>query len=371
MGHITGISSIRKVFLMLEAYLSPISYAFMAFPFAAGLFTLPFLIVQYRRYGYVNKVRGFVLYLLLLYLMNALFLVILPLPSTTHNEPPPFTSFLQWVPFNFVGAILKETAVNPDSPATYWHILKERAFLQVLFNVILTVPFGFFLRYYFRSGWRMCLAASFGLTLFFEVTQITGLYGIFDYPYRLFDVDDLMANTLGGMIGFAAAGGLSGLLPRIDKLDDNVDLANKRVSYTRQAVALFLDGCLLLPVLALLFLTGFPYPYLLVAVVYFGVVPYATNGRTFGKWMVRIRLKGREEHIRLRELTIRYGLVYGLAAVLEAAESGFVPSLLISVGVWAALLCGLFMVFHLMRCMVNRSRKPFYEAHSGTGHVIF
>lgn len=57
--------------LMLQSYLFPIKYAFLAFPFAAFLFTLPFLIVQYRKHGYINKFRGVIKYLFLLYLMNA------------------------------------------------------------------------------------------------------------------------------------------------------------------------------------------------------------------------------------------------------------------------------------------------------------
>lgn len=356
---------------MMQSYLFPISYAFMAFPFAAGLFSLPFLIVQYRRHGYIHKIRAVMLYLLLLYLMNALFLVILPLPATIHNAPPAFSSALQWIPFHFVHDIIQETSVNAGDPAGYGHLLKEQAFLQVLFNVILTVPFGFFLHYYFRMGRQGSLAASFGLSLFFEATQITGIYGIFDYPYRLFDVDDLMANTLGGMIGFAAAGLLLPLLPRIDKLDDNVDLARTRVSYIRRALALLLDGCILLPVLALLLAIQFPYPYFLLTVAYYGMVAYATNGRTFGKWVVRIRLKGREEHIRVRELLVRYSLLFGTALVLEGLAGLHLSSLFLVLGLGAAGILGMILAVHLLRCMLNRSRKPFYEAKSGTGHVIF
>ena len=42
------------------------------------------LIVQYRKYGYFNKFRGFLLYLFLLYMMNAVYLVLLPFASR-HN----------------------------------------------------------------------------------------------------------------------------------------------------------------------------------------------------------------------------------------------------------------------------------------------
>ena len=46
------------------------------------------------------------------------------------------------------------------------------------------------------------MIASFCLSLFFELTQLSGLYFIYPRPYRLFDVNDLVTNTLGGIIGF-------------------------------------------------------------------------------------------------------------------------------------------------------------------------
>jgi len=108
---------------------------------------VPFLVVQYRRHGYIHLYRALILYLLLLYLMNAAFLVLLPLPSSTHNEPPASETYFQWIPFHFLSDIVRETAVQADRPSTYVHLLKERAFLQTAFNVALTVPFGLFLRY--------------------------------------------------------------------------------------------------------------------------------------------------------------------------------------------------------------------------------
>lgn len=81
------------------------------------------------------------------------------------------------MPLQFVQDIIRETSVSPAHLSSYVHLLKERAFLQVVFNVVMTVPFGMFLRYYFRARWGWCLILSFILSLFFEVTQLTGLYG--------------------------------------------------------------------------------------------------------------------------------------------------------------------------------------------------
>ncbi len=276
---------------MFESYLFPIAYAFMAFPVAALAFTLPFLVVQYRRHGYINKVRAFVLYLFLLYLMNAVFLVMLPFPATRHNVPMGGGT-MQLVPFNFIQDILKETAVVKGVPSTYLHLLKERAVLQVLFNVLLTIPFGMLVRYYFRFGPLRCLLLSFLLSIFFEVTQLTGIYGIFDHPYRVFDVDDLMTNTLGGMVGFMAAEWLSGLLPRIEHLDKGVDLSAKRVSYTRRGLAWMFDIVICVLLMTICYKLGVPAAYFVSTGIYFILLPYFTGGVTFGKWLVRIRLTG-------------------------------------------------------------------------------
>ena len=43
--------------------------------------------------------------------------------------------------------------------------------------------------------------------------RLTGLLGIYEHPYRLFDVDDLIVNTLGAMVGFWLVGPALRVLP--------------------------------------------------------------------------------------------------------------------------------------------------------------
>nr|WP_255654253.1 VanZ family protein [Cohnella sp. REN36] len=358
----------------MQFYLYPVSYAFATFPIAAAAFTLPFLVVQYHRHGYIHKYRALLLYLFLLYLMNAVYLILLPMPSSVHNAPPAVESYAQWIPFQFLSDIARETRVVPDEPSTYLRLFEERAFLQAVFNVLLTVPFGIFLRYYFRASWRACLIASFGLTLFFEITQVTGIYGIFDYPYRLFDVDDLMLNTAGGMLGYVLSAWLSQRLPRIDRLDEKVDLSRKRVTYTRRALAFLFDWMLLLPFAAIFAVLRVPLSYVWLIAVYFIAIPYWTNGWTFGKWLLRIRLRGEADRLTLRSLAVRYGLLYlvlGGMHVLFVSAARHMSSP--AVGLLLAMIVFLAdaaFALHLLRCLFNRERKLFYEARSQTAHVI-
>lgn len=357
---------------MLNSYLFPISYAFMAFPVAALICAVPILVLQYRRHGYFNKFRGLLLYLFLLYMMNALFLVLLPLPASRHNAPLSVSSYMQWMPLNFIRDIMAETAVVWSEPSTYVRLFKERAFLQVVFNVFLVVPFGMFMRYYFRVGWSKCLLASFLLSLFFEVTQVTGIYGIYDYPYRLFDVDDLLLNTTGGMIGAVLSEWLLRHVPWMGRrLNPEVDLSQKRVSYTRRAIAFATDWMVLSPLLALMAAMDVWGAYFLVTAVYFMAVPYLTHGKTLGKSLVRIRLVGQGERLRFREIAIRNGLLYwvwgGIHVILGAVTF---PGVLQLMYVFGVLLIDAFVFMHVAVRLLNRNKTLLHEEKSGTRHAI-
>ncbi|MBD2845545.1 VanZ family protein [Paenibacillus sp. IB182496] len=359
---------------MLEPYLFPVKYAFLLFPVAALLFTLPFLIVQYRRHGYVNKLRGVLLYLFLLYMMNAFFLVLLPLPPSRHNAPPASGSYMQLTPFMFIRDILRESGIDLSRPSEYVRLLRERAVLQAVFNVLLTVPFGIFMRYYFHWPWFGCFAASAGLALLFEVTQVTGIYGYYDYPYRLFDVDDLMLNTLGGMVGFLlAALVLSRFLPRIDRLDDALDLTVKRVSYTRRLIAFGVDACAALAMLVVCAILGQALAGGLVAAGYMVLAPYATNGRSLGRALVRIRIVGAGERLTFREAALRGGLLYGwfgLNMAMAGQLGDAIPGLLLVPAALALLVLDVLVFIHVMRCLFNHRRRLWHERASGTAYRI-
>lgn len=359
---------------MFTSYLFPISYAFMSFPVAALLFTLPFLIVQYRKHGYINKIRAVVLYLLLLYLLNAFYLVMLPMPDSRHNSPPS-GSMIQHVPLQFIQDILKDSNYSWQQSSTYLALLRDPAFLQTVFNIVLMVPFGLFLGYYFRTRWMVCLLLSFSLSLLFEVTQITGIYGIFDYPYRFFDVDDLITNTLGGVIGYRMALWVSKLLPQIEQLDNQVDLSAKRITYTRRCIAFMLDAFVWLAGFNLLRSISVPCPYWISTSVFCLLVPYLADGRTLGKWVVRIRISSPGGRIRLWMLTVRYLLLYGLLVgmnrlLLDATLlDRLAPALVTTIRI-AVVLADLGFILHLFIIILKKDQLLFYEKISRTCNVI-
>jgi len=97
------------------------------------------------------------------------------------------------VPFAFVHDIL---STLDDGP-----LLTNRALIQAVFNVCLFVPFGAFLRWLFNRGVILTTLAGFAVTCVIELTQYTGLWHIYPCAYRMFDVDDIMLNTAGALIG--------------------------------------------------------------------------------------------------------------------------------------------------------------------------
>src|SRR5699024_7586400 len=107
----------------------------------------------------------------------------------------------------FIKDILSGGQVVWLQPSTYARILSQDAFIQAFFNFMLLMPFGVYLRYFFnkRRHWGKSLGLGFLISLFFELTQLTGIYGIYICSYRIFDVDDLLLNSTGALFGFVIA----------------------------------------------------------------------------------------------------------------------------------------------------------------------
>ena len=183
----------------MEIYKIPIEFAIIVFPFVAFILTIPFLIYQYRKYGAIPILKSIIFYSFILYLITAYFMVILPLPSMKYVSQLK-TEYTQLQPFRFVFDISQTIPKTISNISELIAILNISTIYTVLFNFLLTLPFGIYLRYYFNKKWYQTIILSFLLSLFFELTQLSGLYGIYPRPYRLFDVDDLILNVLGASI---------------------------------------------------------------------------------------------------------------------------------------------------------------------------
>lgn len=281
----------------MGSYVHTILTAVIAFPFTALLFTFPYIICSYRKYGSVLSFRILVVYSFILYLLCVYFLVILPLPSI--DEVARMTGpRVQPVPFMFIRDILKESSFRLGNPSTWLSLVKNAAFFQVFYNFLMIMPFGIYLRYYFRCGFKRTLLFSFLLSLFFELTQLTGLYFIYPRGYRLFDVDDLMVNTLGGAAGYLCAPALMRLLPSRENMDRASLRRGQEISLPRRLLALGFDLILIFVINCILYAlvpgewTKDSRLFLLLAFLYYTLVPGLTGGRTLGKVILRMRIAG-------------------------------------------------------------------------------
>ncbi len=329
----------------MSGYTEAIFQALVLFPLAALLITMPFLIHHYRKFGSITFPRVFLVYSFVLYLMCAYFLVILPLPDKA--EVAKLTSpTTQLLPFSFFRELSRETDFLLTAPSTWFPALTSNFTLQFVFNIALLFPLGFYLRYYFRRKALGTAVACFCVSLFFELTQLSGLYGIYPRPYRLFDVDDLLCNTLGGMLGYFITGIFLKILPDREKIDERSYQKGMRVTFPRRLLSFCVDLLFVFllswPVgigLAFVFLES--YAFAVSYLLYFILLQWLWKGKSLGKRLTKLCVVDESGHApSLGKLTLRYGFLWA-AAVAFSLISDLISDLLGSVLFGAFLQIGL------------------------------
>lgn len=224
----------------MQNYIEIIRMAVLFFPIIAFLITIPYILVQYHKYGSVYYYRTLIIYSFILYLIVAYFLVILPLP--TKEEVALLTSpKWQLQPFSFIKDIVTKSPLQIADINTYIPTIKSQVFKQAFFNILLCLPFGTYIHYYFKCNFKKTVILTFCLSLFFELTQLTGLYYIYPRGYRLFDVDDLMLNTFGGIIGYFLGHILLKILPTRNEIDKKALNLGTKVSILKRVMSFILD----------------------------------------------------------------------------------------------------------------------------------
>ena len=310
----------------MNSYISAIGTAFLMFPFAAAVFAVPYLIYQYRRFGGIPLIRGLIVYSFILYEMCAYFLTMLPLPPIAEVAALT-TPTIQLEPFKDMMNAFHQGNFSFTSPVSWWNTLKSSAMLEILFNILMCVPLGIYLRYYFRCSWKKTFIIGLSVSLVYELTQLSGLFFIYPRPYRLCETDDLIKNTLGTMIGYWITPVFMKILPTRDELDKRSYQKGEHVSWLRRMLALSVDWCFypLVPI----FLTS-PIKkiaqgdnltigllqlavYIIFIVVCFILLQKHWNGQTLGKKLVKIRVVSRDgSPASLKQLTIRYSVIYSV-----------------------------------------------------------
>lgn len=221
----------------MSVYVNPIANGILVSSLIIYLAFIPILIRQYRRYGALRMRGNLILASFIVYMITAWFMTVMPLPSfeAVRNMEPIRPNFR---PFLFAETFLRHSGFILSKPGTWFTAMRSASFFTVAFNVLLTVPFGIYLRKYFKFGLPLTAASGLILSLFYEATQYSGLFGIYPQAYRFADVDDLIVNTAGAAAGYFLAGRMEQLLP--DPAKDHRMLAGK-VSVLRRLLSLLVD----------------------------------------------------------------------------------------------------------------------------------
>ena len=363
----------------MQFYVRVLTQAMFIYPLIVLIVTIPYVIYNYFKYGSVWSIRIFVVYSFILYMLCVYCLVILPLPSAQeaaklHGHKRELEA-LQFIP-----KIFQQVHIEKDDPRTWINLLKSPAFMTNLLNVFMTIPFGMYLHYYFKKGVVKTTIYSFFLSLFFELTQLSGLYFIYKGSYRLFAVDDLIFNTMGGFLGFFIVWPFMAFLPSREEIDATSYERGKSISLPRRLISLMIDlGLLGVVVWALrqfgIFISRVEF-YGIVVLAYFSILPIFTRGRSIGKFLTKTRIRGKKKARALPWYSyfLRYGslelIVFWIPNLLFYAMLYLAEREGVQDSVQFVLLCllsGVYILyFFLAAIQVLMKKRLFYERWSKT-----
>lgn len=273
--------------------------AVLLWPFIAAFLTLPILVVQYRRYNQIVWRRAIGIYLFILYGLGLLSFTLYPMPDNPVAFCQAYQLSPQLVPFTFISDIAHDGT---------------RAILQVVMNIAFFIPLGVFARLFFRWKFIPTLIIAGLVSLSIETAQLTGAFGYYPCSYRLFDVDDLLINTIGGIIGYS----LAALIPRKEIELAERHALTKNPGALRRLATLAVDQVIVMIVtaivlLAIYFIIGKDVAmdsrsalYIIMFGLFQFAIPYLNRGQTLAAVITRATL---DTHSRL---VVRRTLYYSV-----------------------------------------------------------
>ncbi|MBT1179179.1 VanZ family protein [Bifidobacterium vespertilionis] len=310
----------------LQQFSMSFAFAVAMWPFVSLLLTLPVLALLYRRDNRLRFASALGAYLVVLYLIALACFTLYPMPDD---------------PIAYCAAHSFSPQLNPLEFVNDLRSSGMTAVLQIGMNIVFFLPLGFFMGRTFRWPFRAALPVGFLTSLLIETAQLTGFFHLFPCAYRLFDVDDLIWNTAGAVLGWMAAWLLNRRFP-VEVLDESA--ITREPGLVRRFVALVIDMVLVTaasaPLALLVHLVGLYLPaapdgpagavapgaprtsvYFIVQTVMFllleGVLPWLRCGQTLGGRFVRmtVETRPREGWRRLAfyvaRLVVLYAIVFG------------------------------------------------------------
>ncbi|MGX4585016.1 VanZ family protein [Paenibacillus chitinolyticus] len=369
----------------MSAYTQPIFVAAIFFVVLTFALFIPWLIYTYRKYNFLPFSTTLISFSFIFYFLAALFLVLLPLPEirNTCSLQKPGTQHYSLMPFQFIVDTFGNSGIVLSQPATYRLLFNQPSFYQAFFNFLLLLPFGVYLRYFFQDKkyWKKALGITFLLTLFYEVTQVTGIYGIYNCPYRIFDVDDLLLNTAGGVLGFFIAPAVLALFPSKKKINEKAErlLALDEVRGMSVLLAviidLFISNMVVKVVLSMTNVnrvSEFIASTITLSVTFF-IIPWIWNGSTVGTKIMRYRYDSKVSRVETnKRLFKRFGAIYAIyfttaiANILNNVEISmdspfYKASIFLTLGAGLTFITLTIVLFiHIVLVVFGKEKRRFY-----------
>lgn len=208
----------------LETFSDSFIIAVALWPFLSVVLTLPILALMYHRHHRLRIKSVLTAYICVLYALGLAAFTLYPMP----DDPASYCLTHSLKPQLHVMRFLHD--ISTDG---------KIAVLQLLFNVLLFMPLGFALKRWARWSAVLVLPAGFVASAFIEVSQLTGVWGVYPCAYRQFDVDDLITNTLGAVLGCLVAWAYGLVFPSENSIDPHE--VNMRPGLLHRVVALVID----------------------------------------------------------------------------------------------------------------------------------
>ena len=197
---------------------------------------VPVAAIRYRRLGRLPFADVVTLVAVTVYGLALWTYTLLPLPRSED-----FTCREPILSLSEVG-----DAVRAHPHGTFFELMRNPMALQVILNVALFVPLGFLIRARLRRGTVVALLAGAGISLLIEVTQYTGIWGIYRCAYRYFDVGDLVANPIGAVVGSVLAAVLLGRNPaEPSAMAPRLTAGRRLTAVASDLVIMFVSGSLM------------------------------------------------------------------------------------------------------------------------------
>ena len=221
----------------MATWITEAEIAVLLFVLAIPVLVFPAVHGLYRRYDRMPFLPSALVGAAVLYAFGLVAFTLFPIPADSAAACANETAGWRIEPLaSFREAADEASRLGPGS------FLTSAAFLQEVMNVVLLMPLGILIGLSGRRPWWVAAAAGLGVSLLIETTQGTGVWGLYDCPYRLAEFDDLLTNTTGAVLGWFVGRWMAGWLRWPAPVGfDRAELDDEQPSVGRRFVAVMLD----------------------------------------------------------------------------------------------------------------------------------